>query len=177
MPLVVLAYPKISDEDSSWIQSVRDEHDELNGKALGPHFTFVFPIVMEPSLLIPHVRSRVGQASAFDFTLRCATVVKDSFNEYTHVFLVPDEGHSNIVKLHDNLYTGMLEKELRLDIAYIPHVGIANSTDAQSCKKLADRLNATDFAIRGVIDALDVATYEGEHDLVKTIERITLSTK
>lgn len=174
MPLVVLAYPKISDEDFSWIQSVRDEHDELYAKVVAPHFTFVFPIVMEPSLLIPHVRNCIGQVAAFDFTLRCVTLVKDSFNEYTHTFLVPDEGHSNIVKLHDNLYTGLLEKELRLDIAYIPHIGIANSTDAQSCKKLADRLNAKDFVISGTIDALDIATFEGENDKVKTIERIKL---
>jgi hypothetical protein len=69
---------------------------------------------------------------------------------------VPDEGHSKIIKLHDRLYTGVIESEIRLDIPFIPHIGIGNSLDAHSCKQLVDRLNADRFEIRGRVDQLDL---------------------
>jgi len=173
MALLVLAYPKISNDDLAWIQSVRDNHDELYAKVVAPHFTLVFPVTMEPALLITHVKQAVTRCSEFPFTLRCAVIEKDAFNQYTHAFLVPDEGYSDLVKLHDKLYSGILESELRLDISFIPHIGIGNSVSAQSCKKLVDQMNLKDFAIKGIIDKLDVVLYEG--DKVSTVEQIGLA--
>jgi 2'-5' RNA ligase len=175
MALLVLAYPQISNDDLEWIQSLRDKHDELYAKAVASHFTLVFPAAVEPAKLITHVKQVVAQCSEFQFTLRCAVIEKDSFNEYTHVFLVPDQGYSDLIKLHDKLYTGILESELRLDISFIPHVGIGNSVSAQTCKKLADQINQKDFAIEGTIDKLDVVLYEG--DKVTTVEQIALGKK
>ena len=88
------------------------------------------------------------------------------------MFLVPDEGHSKIVKLHDRLYTAVLADRLRLDISFIPHIGIANSPNARSCKELVDQLNSQHFEIRGRIDRLDIIWSEG--DLVETIASVKL---
>jgi 2'-5' RNA ligase len=173
MALLVLAYPKISNDDFLWIQSVRDVHDELYAKVVAPHFTLVFPVAIEPASLIDHVKQVVKSRSGFAFTIKCAVLEKDAFNEYTHVFLAPDQGYSDLVKLHDRLYTGILENELRLDISFIPHIGIANSVKPETCKKLADQINEKNLAISGSIDKLDVVLYAG--DSVKTIERIELS--
>jgi hypothetical protein len=85
---------------------------------------------------------------------------------------VPDEGHSDIVKLHDRLYEGELAPHLRLDIPFIPHIGIANAIDPKACKELADDLNGREFVVEGSIEALDVVSYDGEK--VTTIERIAL---
>jgi len=95
MPCLVLAYPKISNDDLKWVQSIRDEHDELYAKVVAPHFTLVFPAGVESAALIAHVKREATQCSAFPFILRCAVLEKDAFNEYTHVFLVPDEGYSD----------------------------------------------------------------------------------
>jgi hypothetical protein len=108
----------------------------------------------------------------FEFAIRCAVLGNDAFSEYTHVFLVPDEGYSNIVKLHDRLYAGVIASELRLDIPFIPHIGIANSLDARRCKQLVDRLNSQQFEIRGRFDGLDVIWSEGNR--VGTIESVNL---
>jgi len=62
---------------------------------------------------------------------------------------------------------------LRLDIAFIPHIGIGNAVDARECKRLADELNNTNFRIEGTIDALDVVCYENEE--VQTIEQLKLT--
>jgi 2'-5' RNA ligase superfamily len=173
MPYLVLAYPKILNDDLEWMQFIRDEHDELYAKVVAPHFTLVFPVGVELGALIAHVRKVAMRCSAFPFILRCAVLEKDAFNEYTHVFLVPDEGYSDLVKLHDRLYTRVLESELRLDISFIPHIGIGNSVDAKTCKKLADQINLKDFAIKGIIDKLDIVLYEDNK--VTTVERIDLA--
>src|SRR3990172_3333409 len=173
-PLVVLAYPALTPEDHAWIQSFRAQHDELYFKLVDPHFTFVFP---ESSVgeaeLIAHIREKTRGVPRIAFTVRCAVVVDDATNPYWHVFLVPDEGFSDIVKLHDRLYEGILAPELRLDIPFIPHIGISTSRDSLLCKALADEVNAAGLSIAGSIERLDIVALEP--DRVRTIESIELA--
>jgi hypothetical protein len=127
-------------------------------------FTLVFPIaaVDAPKERIRQREKLVSLSESirdvelFEFAIRCAVLSNDAFGAYTHVFLVPDEGHSKIIKLHDRLYTGAIESELRLDIPFIPHIGIGNSLDPHSCKQLVVRLNADRFEIRGRVERLDL---------------------
>jgi 2'-5' RNA ligase len=171
--LLVVNYPTISADDFTWIQDIRHQEDELNFSVIDPHFTLVFPIIgIDRATVVSHVNQSIQGIQPFEFTLRCAVLCNDAFSKYTHVFLVPDEGYSRIVKLHDRLYTGVIANELRLDIPFIPHIGIANSLDPYHCKRLVDRLNGQHFEIRGRIDRLDVISSQG--DLVETVELIDL---
>jgi 2'-5' RNA ligase len=172
--LLVVNYPTISAENFAWIQEIRQQEDELNFSAIDPHFTLVFPIIeIDRATLVSHVKRSIQGIQPFEFTIRCAVLANDAFSKYTHVFLVPDEEYSNIVKLHDRLYTGVLMRELRLDIPFIPHIGIANSLDPHHCKRLVDRLNSQQFEIRGRIDRLDIIT--SQRDLVESIESVNLA--
>jgi hypothetical protein len=173
MSLLVLSYPNISEKDFNWIQAVRANHDELYYKVVAPHFTIVFPNFNQDKVeFVEHAKLQARCFKKIDFVLRCAIIVKDAFNDYTHLFLVPDEGYSEIVKLHDKLYDGPLAPELRLDIPFIPHIGIGNAIDPFACKKLADELNRKAFEINGRIETLDVTWYE--ENKVETLERIEL---
>jgi hypothetical protein len=163
MALLVLAYPTVSEADHDWMQEIRSKHDELYYRVVAPHFTLVFPVFdMDRAAFTTHVAERVRDRRPFRFVLRCAVVVKDSFNAYSHVFLVPDEGHADVVKLHDALYTGPLAPHLRLDIPFIPHVGVGNAIDPLACKRLADTLNGQDFRVGGMIEKVDVVWYEDD---------------
>jgi 2'-5' RNA ligase len=171
--LLVISYPTISTKDFNWIQHVREQHDELYQKNVNPHFTIVFPAFnFQENAFIKHIKQAIQEIKAFNFVLRCAVLGDDAFSDYMHVFLVPDEGYSSIVKLHDRLYTGILTNKLRLDIPFVPHIGIANSRNAQRCKQLVDELNAKSFEIKGMVEKLDVIWYED--DKVDTIEQIPL---
>jgi DNA-binding CsgD family transcriptional regulator len=68
-----------------------------------------------------------------------------------HVFLVPDEGNSLLIKLYDRLYQEPLATELRLEIPFISHLGIASNAEPAVCKALAADLNHMDLAIRGQV--------------------------
>ena len=171
MSLLVLAYPQIEESDYKWIQSIRAEHDERYYNIVEPHFTIVFPVSdVDEQILINHTAFAAKKFKEFYFVLRCAQIVKDSFSEYTDVFLIPEEGYRIFVKLHDSLYTGPIAKDLRLDIPFIPHIGIANNIDPTKCKKLADEINTKNIEIVGSINKLDIVSFE--NNTVKTIKEI-----
>jgi hypothetical protein len=88
--------------------------------------------------------------------MRCASSVKDPLSPLTHVFLVPDQGFSQIVRLHDALYTDLLAPALRLDLPFIPHITIGAYPDPTISKALADQINQRDVVIEGQITTLDI---------------------
>lgn len=118
--------------------------------------------------LIRHVGSVSGDTGIIRINLEAAVIVKDSFSDYTDVFLVPDQGNNDIIKLHDRLYTGILKNELKLDIAFIPHIGIG----VPEKQKNSDELNKNNFNIQGKKKSLDLVEYE--YPKLRTIEKFNL---
>jgi len=163
MALCVVNHPTLSPDDLAWIQSVRQQHDHLFFNVVAPHFTLVFPTDgVEEATLIEHVTQTVSELKVFDVVLRCAILGDASFMDHAHAFLMPDGGFSSLVRLHDQLYTGILETELRVDLPYFPHIGVASTPTAKECKAIVDQLNQEKFTIRCRINALDIIGYDGE---------------
>ncbi len=157
--LLALSYPELEQDDLDWIQRFRSEHDR-NYELLGPHFTLVYPVDgIEREAFIENVLGIVKCWPVISFTCRCATVVPNRVDGGWHIFLVPDEGHSEIVKLHDKLYTGWLAGSLRLDLNFIPHMTVGDHVSADRCKALADELNARDFRMSGKFLDVHIASY------------------
>ncbi|ALO14444.1 hypothetical protein L21SP5_00773 [Salinivirga cyanobacteriivorans] len=176
MALAVVAYPVLNRNDYRMIQDFRKENDELYYSVIEPHFTFVFPVdeVDKPKFL-EEIYKKLNGVEQIDFKIRCATVNKDAILDLYHLLLVPDEGYSKIVKLHDRLYSDLLFTCLRLDIDFIPHVAIANSPDKYKIKKLADDWNKTKFIIKGKVDSLTIVDYTG--NVLTNLEHIALSSR
>lgn len=173
MALAVVNYPTLSDEDYEWIQAVRKEHDRLYYDVIDPHISLVFPIDdVEASMLIDHVLECAGSTSPFEVVFRCAILGDPDFEGHAHAFLVPDEGFSHIVRLHDRLYTGALVDFLRVDIPFLPHLGIANTPKHEDCKAIVDELNEKRFEIRGRVGDVDVIEYDGT--AIQPIRHISL---
>jgi hypothetical protein len=159
MAYCILAYPEINKEDYRLIQEFRRQND-LYYSVVEPHYTIVFPVFnFEKDSIVDELINNSSKMKPFDFEIKCATVNKDSFSDYFHLLLVPDKGYSDIVKLHDKCYSGILLKDLRLDIDFIPHIGIANSKDRYIVKKWADEWNSKNFTIAGTINTLTVIDY------------------
>ena len=173
MSLLVLAYPQLEKKDYDWIQSFRAKHDERYFNIVLPHFTLVFPVNnVTQKDFIDHIEKTSKKFKEFYFVLRCAQIVKDSFSDYTDVFLIPEEGYRIFVKLHDALYTGLLEKELRLDISFIPHLGIATNKDPRRSKLLSEEINSKNPEIFGAVSKLDIVSYS--NNKIETIKEIIL---
>jgi len=161
MALAAIAYPILDNKNYNFIQEFRKVNDPFLYTVVEPHFSFVFPVDgISKEEFIDEIAKQAAGTSSFNFTIRCAVVNKDAFLDISHTLFVPDEGFSDIVKLHDKLYEGKLIRERRLDIDYIPHMGAGTSKDIQQCKVMADKLNACDLEIKGSIAELTVVRFE-----------------
>lgn len=155
----VVAYPQINEADYHTIQNIRKEHDHLYTN-IEPHFTCVFGTEMSSESFMDEIKKQSLHAKPVHFSIRCAVVNKDAFSEMYFTFLVPDEGFSEFVKIHDKFYSDKLSEFLRLDIDYIPHIEIARSGDKMVCKKLADQWNKSECVIHGHISSFEIVTFE-----------------
>jgi len=93
--------------------------------------------------------------------------------EYSYVFLVPDEGFSDVVQLHDKIYSRELRSCLRLDIPFVPHITVASSKKVAVCKELVDVLNDKKFEVTGRVQSLDLVFEDGNR--ITTVSQIRLS--
>jgi len=173
MAYAVISYPEIDDADYQKIQEYRKENDEWLYTIVKPHITFVFPVFeMAERDFITEIEDLSADIRKIDFVFRCAIINKDSFSDYYHALLAPDEGFSRIVKLHDMLYSRNLKTYHRMDIDYIPHLGIGNSKDKDLCKRMVDEWNKEDFAMAGTISSLSVVRCE--NNVIGNIKEIKL---
>jgi 2'-5' RNA ligase len=162
MSLLVIAYPTMDARHLAWIQAVRQDYPELKWSVVAPHFTLVFPLQgVEPAALRSHIAQVVATWPAVRFVIRCSILIKDVSSPYTHLLLVPDEGFSALVKLHDRLYTGLLREHLRLEIPFVPHLTIGYAADIALCKRVVDQINAQELEIPGMLHRLTLIRLEG----------------
>jgi 2'-5' RNA ligase len=151
----------MAEADREWIAAIRRRYPELGHSVVPPHVTLVFPTAdISREALQTHLAAQTAGWPVIPFTIRCALPVKDVSGPNTHVLLVPDEGFSSVVRLHDRLYTGPLAPILRLDIPFIPHITVGYSRDMSFCKTVADALNAQPFALAGTLPCLSLLRLE-----------------
>lgn len=172
MAYLVIAYPELEKSDFGWIQEYRQKYDRQYA-LVKPHVTLVFPVHdIEQEAFINEIENRLKSFQSFDFIVRAATINKDDSGNYFHEFLVPDEGFSNVVKLHDRLYAGLLADHLRYDIDFIPHISIGDSEDASDSKQRVDELNHQNLEIKARISTVDIIEFK--ESIVTTIHKIQL---
>lgn len=130
MGFLAIAYPDISQRDFDWIQSVRKQYDPKYFDVVKPHVTLVFS-TNELGLenFTEHITSKLLNISDFKVKFDSTKLVEDDSKDFYHVFLVPSAGYDEINKMHDSLYEDALRSELRLDIPFIPHLGIGTGSE------------------------------------------------
>ena len=170
---LVVAYPKLEKHDYDWIQEYLNKNDPRYFDVVEPHITLLFAIDdIAKEAFVSEVKKQLCGCEPFDFAIRIATINQNDDGKYYHEFLVPDEGYSNIVRAHDKLYSGIFNDYLRLEIDFIPHIGIGNSDDAHISKKRVDELNQREISIIGKVDCIDVI--ELKDGAVTAVEKINL---
>ena len=171
MTYLVLAYPKLKPTDYDWVQNYRKDNDTRYFSIVEPHITLVFAIDgVKQDEFVTEVKRQVHGFKPFEFEIKVATINQDESGEYFHEFLVPDKGYSDIVKLHDRLYSDEFASSLRYDIDFIPHIGIGNSNNAKHSKERIDELNSQDIFITGTVEAIDIVSFE--NGVIATIDKI-----
>lgn len=168
-----LAYPTLTSADQSLIDEFRRLHDQAYVDVVDVHWTMLFPSSCDgfsEDQLAAHIERIAARHQPIRFVSRYALVYDDDSSDDYYIFLVPDEGFSQISLLHDDLYSDFMRPSLRLDIPFIPHMGIATSKDKDHLYELATEWNRNGHVVEGTLDTLTLSSYDGERvtDIRKT---------
>ncbi len=172
--LYTLAFPKLNSPNQNWIDRTRTRNDP-DFQKVRPHFTLLFGCAEVPvDVYTRHVASIAKTTPPFEFHARRVSLGVDHFSTVGYAFLVPDEGHSSILALHDQLYSSPLSSYRALDMPYIPHITLGKCSSLEKAKVLCDKLNCEAISISGTIDTITVVEEKDGH--VKEQEQFILST-
>jgi len=143
------------------IEGFRSVHDARQHSIVGAHFTMAFGCAaVELDVYTSHVANVAASSPPIAFSCKYAMLGADDEDDTAYVFLVPDQGYSEISLLHDRLYTGPLQANLRLDLPYIPHITIGSLRSRIEAKALCDELNHQGLSIDGRLNTLSVGAIE-----------------
>lgn len=107
--------------DTSKIDAFRQKYDPHHN-LVGPHITLVFPVRdadVEKDDLVKHIESILRRWKPFRVHIKG---LDKSWDQWLNLNL--QEGNNEVIALHDELYTGVLEPYLRKDLGYTPHIGL-----------------------------------------------------
>lgn len=158
--LAVIAYPVLNEADLVRMQSVR-ERDDPQFRLLDPHFTLVFPVEARLSDVESDIEAVANSAAPFRVVVNAIRAVKDALGVGGHVCLVAEQGASEILELHAELYAGSLAWARRTDIPYLPHITVAADADFSRCEALARQLDDGLMASAGIVEALTIVDVSG----------------
>jgi len=162
MPTYVVALPELCAEDREYVDELRARYDAARHRRVPPHVTLVFGTErLAAGAVFAHAMDAAGALAPFDCVFRSAVVVRDPPGGAYDVLLVPDEGRLEIDQLHDALYTGTLEPDLRPDIPYVPHMTVARFESKADAQQLAASITAHGLPIHARIARLDVLSGAG----------------
>ncbi len=147
--VAVVCLPKLTPTDRGWVDSVRSRHLAREQLSVEPHVTLVFPC---DEVDRPEIRSHLAVVAAesgpFDVALRAAVLLPDPFTGEFVVALVPDEGNSRLLRLHDRLYTGPFTQHQPVGVPFVPHLTLARMTASAAARALADDVNGGEPDLR-----------------------------
>jgi 2'-5' RNA ligase len=153
----VVAFPSLADADRRLIEDIRREHDP-NAARIAAHFTLVFPSPDIPAAaLLEDAAAVARETPPIAFVLRRLIVHNRAPDAY--VFLVPDEGHESMMRLHGRLKARAPEGKGE---AFVPHLTVARLPSRDAAKTLATRLAERRLAIAGRVETLSVVEVESE---------------
>jgi 2'-5' RNA ligase len=167
----VAYFPGFSEDH--WVTKFRHKNDKKS-QLVPPHITLLLPLEMKSgNELRLDVERTTADFSKFKVRFKSAMVMPENGSNglTSYVFLVPDEGFGDVLRLHDRLYSGRFSEYLRLDIPFVPHMTIGSNLNLLDAKKRTDELNAIQFSLDFTVDRLSIVEID---DPAK--ERIVFST-
>ena len=133
MIYALVHYPDI---DTMRINQFRRKYDP-QVELIEPHITVMFPVSesIGEDNLVHHFENVLGHWQGFPIHLQGCQISSDDY-----VFLLIQEGNANIIRLHDELYTGILAEYWRKEIPFVPHLtlGVLNQASTNRDRVLEE---------------------------------------
>jgi 2'-5' RNA ligase len=161
VPLAIVTFPEIQADEFGWIEDLRGTHLPAPEAGVAPHVTLVFPaeITTDDNLMM-HMLGAAGSTQPIDASFRIAAPMVDPIKGGWTVRLLPDQGLSKLMRLHNFLYTGPFAPHLNLDASYVPHLTVGRATSGQQAQALSEELNSSVIEIEARFTTVDLLRIE-----------------
>lgn len=146
----ILLFPEF--ENVELIESIREKYDPLY-KLIRPHITLVFPFESEltQKQIEEHIRYQLKDIKPFKIELREITGTNDNY-----LFLNVKKGNDEIIRIHDLLYTNILEPYRDRRYTYTPHITLGRFSNKPALTKAVSRYKDFDHLFKTVINEVNV---------------------
>ena len=130
----IVIFPQFG-KDTDLIQNIRHKYDPLVNK-IAPHITLVFPFESEISsdALHQHIETQLEELKPFSLSFQGIS------QEGNYLFLNLIKGQEQIVRIHDLLYRGILNRFLSSEHQYKPHVTLGHFENRSTAKAAINKL-------------------------------------
>ena len=128
----ILIFPKFSNINN--IQNIRLKYDKL-ATLVPPHITLAFPfsdIISDEDLIIK-MKEVLIDTEPFRISFKGITVSQEK-----NIFLNCIEGNNEIIKLHNEIYSKILNKHNKRVVNYIPHITLGKAEKIGELKEFDD---------------------------------------
>jgi 2'-5' RNA ligase len=170
MIYALVHYPSI---DFGRINQFRKKYDP-QFELIEPHITIMFPVPesVGEEKLVHHFASVLDGWNSFPIHLQGCQISSDDY-----VFLLIQEGHANIIHLHDEAYTGIVADYWRKDIPFVPHLTLGvlnkNSTNFHEVLQEAEELSSIDYYC--ILDRLHLVKVKDDRSKIVWSKEFLLS--
>ena len=165
MVYALVHYPSI---DTQQIDELRRKYDP-QVDLIAPHITVIFPLSdeMDEPVLVSHIRDVLRGWRRFPIHLRG---LAQSWDNY--LFLLLEEGNAEVIRLHDELYAGLLASYHRKDMPYVPHVTLGSfADDAPRCAQALGDAEQISLQYQCVVDRLSLVKVSDDGTrIIRSIE-------
>ena len=137
MIYALVHYPNV---DTRHINRLRMKYDP-QVQLIEPHITLMFPVSesIGEDYLVHHLEIVLRTWQSFPVHLQGCQISSDDY-----LFLMIQEGKTNVIRLHDDIYTGILADYWRKDIPIVPHLTLGalnqKSTNREHALAEAEKL-------------------------------------
>ena len=145
----IIIFPQFG-KDTDLIQNIRHKHDPLASK-IAPHITLVFPFESEISsnVLHQHIETQLDGLKSFSLSFQGISHEEDNY-----LFLNIIKGREQIIKIHNLLYQGILNRFLSQRHQYKPHVTLGRFENLSTAKTAMKELKSFDRQLKTQIDKI-----------------------
>jgi 2'-5' RNA ligase len=149
MVYALVHYPAI---DTQHIDELRRKYDP-QFDLIAPHLTIVFPLPdeIDEARLVSHIGNVLGGWKRFRIRLRGLAQSRDNY-----LYLLTEQGSSEVIRLHNELYTGLLASYHRKDLPYVPHVTLGSFGDADRCSQALREAQQNTLEYQCILDRLNI---------------------
>jgi 2'-5' RNA ligase len=152
----VVHYPSL---DTQRINQFRRRYDP-QVDLIEPHITLMFPVPesIGEKKLVNHLESVLRGQQPFPIHLQGLQRSRDDY-----LFLMIQEGRTDIIGLHNEIYTGVLANRIKGELPYVPHLTLGvfakNANEYPEALEAAKRL---DLDYRCVLDKIHLLKINDE---------------